>query len=1011
MMSRYFELTEAAIERHGGTVEKFIGDAVMAVFGLPELHEDDALRAVRAAVEVRDAVVRISAGPQSGERIGFQVRIGVNTGEVVAGDATRRQRLVTGDAVNIAARLQQAAQPGEILLGAITRELMRDAIDAEPIGLVELKGIAEPVTPYRLLALRSTSESPAPRFEAPMVGRDDELATVRRAFDAAVQGRSGRLVTLIGAAGVGKSRLTHEFVTSVRSQATVLRGQCLPYGEGITYWPIALAVRSAAGIDPADDFAVATSKLEAFVADLPASDRIATQLGSAIGLGTGLAPREEIGWAVRRLLEGKAATRPCVFVVDDIQWAEETLLDLLESIVVRSHGSPIFLLCIARPELFEARPGWGTGVQAAVTIRLEPLPGEAVTTLIANLGGGGQLPVPVIELLTSTAEGNPLFIEEILAMLIDDGFLQREDGRWRFAAQASAVKVPATIQALLAARLDRLDPADRAVAQRGAVIGRVFQRAAVFELSPEPERPRVDGCLVSLVGKELIRTDTGDADGDTFRFRHLLVRDAAYEGLLKQERSHLHRRFADWLLLAVGDRLHEFEEIVGYHLEQAFRYRLELGFDDDETTALGTAASRHLAAAALRALDRSDMPAAAGLLRRTLDTMRDDDPRRFELSAELIDALMQTGRITDAAAHLEAMRKEPGVEEDPRLRSWWELMRLSVALHSRSGHAGAAYSVEEARAVIESAIREFELSGDVAGLARAWFAEAEAQWWLLHMAAATEAYERALGYARLEGRRSHEITLLSELSNSYAWGPDPVDVALGKVDGIVDAAKGDRRVEAGAQRDRAFLLAFVGRADDAAAELEASQATFTEIGMQLEAAASAQAHYFIGLASGRFDEARLYLEAKNLELEALGEEGNLSTALALDAALLLDAGLVEDAEAVMLHAASISSPDDLATRSFCQVLAAQVDVHHGNLGRATDSAEAALDLLADSDSNIHIADVCARAAEVYLAAGHEKRSRELFGEAIDRYRRKGATAYVALVERRVASLDREEHGQ
>ncbi len=999
LMGRFFASAAEAIERHGGTVEKYIGDAVMAVFGLPELHEDDAMRAVRAAVDVREAVARLGAELEARHGLGLKVRIGVNTGEVVAGEASLRQQLVTGDAVNVAARLEQAAQPSEILLGPVTWHLVRDAVEAEAVGPLELKGKSERVNAYRLLAIRAGAEPHARRFGMPMVGRDADLAILRGALDAAVAERAPRLVTLVGAAGIGKSRLTHEFVSSVRDHATVLRGRCLPYGEGITYWPIALAVRSVAGINDTDDPTQALAKVTAFVEGLPESSRIAAALAGAIGLGSASAPREEIGWAVRRLLEGKASAQPVVLVVDDIQWGEETLLDLLESIVVLSHGAAILLLCIARPDLLDARPGWGSGVPGAVTLRLEPLAGEAVAELIANLGDRAAFPPAVGELLASTAEGNPLFLEELMAMLVEDGVLQREDGAWRMAEQPVAVQVPPTIQALLAARLDRLDPGDRAVAQRAAVIGRVFQRGAVIELSQDADRARVDGRLVSLVRKELIRRDaSGDTD-DAFRFRHLLVRDAAYEGLPKQERAELHRRFAEWLLRAVGDRLAEFQEIVGHHFEQAFRYRRQLGLDDDISARIGDAAAGHLAAAAFRALDRSDLPAAAGLLRRALAVMRLEDPRRIELVAELIDALMQMGRIVEATAELDAMRQTPGIDADPRQRAWLDVTQLLVAYQTSN------YQISAARLAFEAAIRAFERAGDVNGLGRAWLSQAHASWWQLQAADTIEALDRALAYARQAGRRSHELSILSWLTKAYAWGPTPVDRALSELDSIMDAARGDRRIEAAVRRSRAGLLSCVGRTTEAAAELDAAVATFAELGMTIDVGEAEQTAYVMALVTGRLDEARRRIEEANRQLEAIGEEAFLSTNLALLAALLFDSGLTDEAEQVARRATSVSAADDLSTQWHSTVVLAEVEAWRGNSDEARQMVDTLLATVRASDFHVSAGDVLTRAAEVYRAAGHHDRARELFEQALDGFRQKGATAYVTKLERRMASLD------
>jgi class 3 adenylate cyclase len=344
LLASYFERMRAIVERHGGTVEKFIGDAVMAVFGVPVLHEDDAMRAVRSAVEMRDAL----------PELGLEGRIGVMTGEVVTGT---QERLATGDAVNVAARLEQAAQPGEVLIGRPTLALVREAAEVEPVEALTLKGKAEPVPAYRLLGVhRPPERSHRSRF----VGRDDELATLRQKWERAERDRRCELVTVIGDAGVGKSRLCAEFSASLA--ATVVLGRCPPYGEGITYWPVVDVLKQLDVPPPEGAAAVA--------------------IRSLLGEAHAATSAEEIAWAFRKTLEHAASARPLVVVVDDIQWGEQTFLDLIEHVALLSSGAPILLLCLARPELSEHRPSW------PVTFRLEPLSDEAVDELLGDRAAG-----------------------------------------------------------------------------------------------------------------------------------------------------------------------------------------------------------------------------------------------------------------------------------------------------------------------------------------------------------------------------------------------------------------------------------------------------------------------------------------------------------------------------------------------------------------------------------------------------------------------------------------------
>jgi class 3 adenylate cyclase len=608
ILARYFERMKAIVESHGGSVEKFIGDAVMAVFGVPAVHEDDALRACRAAAEMRAAF----------RELRVQGRIGVNTCEVVTGT---EERLATGDPVNVAARLQQAAAPGEVLIGEATLELVSGAVEVEAVEPLELKGKAGPVPAFRLLAV---VDAPERSHESRFVGRTRELATIRQAWERALAEQRCELVTVVGDAGVGKSRLVAEALAKV--EARVVRGRCLPYGEGITYWPVVEVLK----------------QLDALPSDPAAAASIRSLLGET-EQGTSA---EEIAWAFRKLLEEQA---PLAVAFDDVHWSEETFLDLVEGLALLSAGAPILLVCMARPDLLDRRARW------PVALQLEPLPAAAVDDLI------GELPDELRKRIARAAGGNPLFLTEMVAMV----------------GESDEVDVPPTLRALLAARLDQLDDPERRVLERGAVEGEIFHRGAVQALAPE--EPQVTPRLAALVRRELIRPDQAQLPGeDGFRFRHLLIRDAAYDALPKSARAGLHERFADWLEQRGAD-LVELDEILGYHLEQATRYAAELGQPDP---ALAARAGERLAAAGRRALWRGDLQAAAPLLERALTLLR---PARFDLALELDLASAQTAepesaRVAEAAAE-RARRRRSGRRGGGRPAR----RRLPLGLHRRGG--------------------------------------------------------------------------------------------------------------------------------------------------------------------------------------------------------------------------------------------------------------------------------------------------------------------------------------
>jgi class 3 adenylate cyclase len=639
VMGRYFDETRTIVERHGGTVEKFIGDAVMAVFGIPLLHEDDALRAVVAASEIRDALASLNDDVERKLGVTINVHIGVNTGEVVAGDASAGQAFATGDAVNVAARLEEVAAPGEILIGEPTYRLVRDAVTVEPVGRHLLKGKGAAVPAFRLLAVGTGRPGAKRRSQSPFVGRGHELEVLADAFSAVVQDSASRLVTVLGPAGVGKSRLVEEFLASgLTDKAMVVRGRCLPYGEGITFWPIKEAITEAAGVSAEESADTARQRITSLLEPGTGADLIAERVTDVLGLADTVVEHRAHFWAIAGFLQSLARRRPLVAVFDDIQWAEPTFLDLVEYIVTEAGNSPILLLCVARPELLDFRTSWEP------TIRLQPLSDDEAALMVGSLLGG--LPDEARLHIVEAAEGSPLFVEEMVTMLIDEGLLRRRNGSWFSAGDLGRIRVPPTIQALLAARVERLGGMERKVLERGAVEGKVFHRGAVVQLLPEAERRGVGECLTALVQKDLLKPDsTHFADEAAFRFRHQLLRDAAYESLPKEARSRLHEQFATWLEEKAGERTGEYEEILGYHLEQAYRYRVELGLAAQGDGRTAEAAAKYLGSAGLLARARGDLPAAANLLSRATELSPPDSTARSELAGKLRDVLFQSGEL------------------------------------------------------------------------------------------------------------------------------------------------------------------------------------------------------------------------------------------------------------------------------------------------------------------------------------------------------------------------------
>jgi class 3 adenylate cyclase len=629
IMGRYFQDARTVLERHGGTVEKFIGDAVFAVFGVPVQHEDDALRAVRAAVELRDRLKRLSAELEDRFGVRLQLRIGVDTGEVVAGDTTSVGSFATGEPVNVAFRLQASALPDEILIGESTRRLVRDVVPLDPRGPLAVKGKARPVSSFSVVD--APDHALRPRVaRSPFVGRTSELQLLSKAFEQCGRRRTCHLTTVVGSPGVGKSRLVDEFLASCQADAVVVQGRCLPYGDGITFWPLREIVVHAAELSGDESPADAFSKIRSLLGPSEDADLAAERIAEIIGV-TAPAERPDVPfWAVQRLFESLGRNAPLVAVFDDVQWAEPVLLDLIEYVASRVDDVPAFLVCIGRPELFDDRLSWGH-TEKATTMVLEPLPDEESELLVEKLLGRENVAVEARARILRTAEGNPLFVEEMIALLLDEG--------------VSSMAVPPTIRALLGDRLDRLDAHERAVLQRGSVEGKVFHRGAVVEQSPQSERSLVDGWLTTLVLKRFLQPEhTSFAGEDAFQFHHQLLRDVAYASLPKAQRAVLHERFASWLERKAGERAQEYDEILGYHLEQAHGYGLDLGARQGDS-ALAKRAAERLGEAGLRARARGDMPATANLLTRAVALLERDDVTRAALVPKLHEAQLEAGIV------------------------------------------------------------------------------------------------------------------------------------------------------------------------------------------------------------------------------------------------------------------------------------------------------------------------------------------------------------------------------
>jgi tetratricopeptide (TPR) repeat protein len=864
LLARYFERMKAIVERHGGTVEKFIGDAVMAVLGVPVAHEDDALRAVRA----------------------------------------------TG-----------AAEPGEVLIGESTLALVRDAVDVEPSAPLVLKGKAEPVPAYRLVRVHAAPER---QDGAHFVGRERELALIRDAFQRAERERRCELVTIAGEAGVGKSRLAAEALASV--EARVVRGRCLPYGDGITYWPV-VEVLKQLGVMPPEEGAV-----EAIRALLGETDARTSA--------------EEIAWAFRKTLEHAARERPLVVLFDDIQWGEGAFHDLIEHVALLSSDAPVLLVCLARPELSERRPSW------PMALRLGPLGEDDVERLIPAWVSHG-----LRERIMRAAGGNPLFVGEMLA-IADPG--------------DSELVVPPTLQALLAARLDLLEPRERSVLQRGAVEGEIFHRGAVQALAPD--EPQLTPRLAALVRKGLVRRDMAQIAGeDGFRFQHLLIRDAAYAALPKTERAELHERLAAWVDQH-GSALVELDEILGYHLEQSIRYRHELGLPVME--ALADAARGHLAAAGRRALLRQDFVAAASLLERAA-ALTPPELIDLRLEVDLVDALFWGDRGGDARARADSLAERAAAARDrvAELCGQIQAGELRTFLEPEG-------ATEKVSALLKRALPELEAGGDHVSLYVAYRALSMVGNMHAQFDAVLDACARAAAHSRLAGCVDQ---LLVYFCLGLFYGSTPFSEVLAWQDSR------DRRE----RRDwvlrmcRAEALAMLARFDEARAIIAELRAELADRDSRLLIAhVDGEGATAVELLAGDPAAAVAAGERACSFYRELDQLSWLSTVAGRVARAYCELGKLEQADTWAGRAAEAGATDDAITQMLWRQARAKVHARRGEHTPAERLAREAVEIGDATQMPNAQADAYFDLAEVLALADRPREAAEALEEALSRYDRK-----------------------
>jgi class 3 adenylate cyclase/tetratricopeptide (TPR) repeat protein len=924
LMLVFFEHAAAAIEAHGGTVEKFVGDEVMAVFGVPAVHEDDALRAVRAALAVHECVAELDRGSD----VHLEARIGINTGEVVTGDPSAGHGFVSGDAVAVGKRLEQAAAPGEIVLGESTYRLVEHAVQATPLDPLTLKGKAEQAIAFRLESVDPAATTIPRRDDTPLVGQRAELERLSSAYGEAASS-GARLVTIVGDSGIGKSRLARELLRSLEGEAGVVVANCPPYGEGTTFSPIREAFRHAGR----DESVLEGSSYEVFA-------------------------------ATRSLFEDLAREQPLVAVFDDVHWAEETLLDLIEHLSVRLGAAPVLLLCLARPELAERRPQWVSRPEATLTLEaLSPLDTHGLLDAL-------DAPAAVRERIAELAEGNPLFIEQLAAFANEEG---------------ANIALSGSIRGVLNARLDRLDPEERAVLERASVIGRGFPLDAVLQLMPADEREQAHGRVFELVRRGLIQPDVMSQE-DGFRFQHALVREAVYESMPKALRADLHETVAAQLDDVGGAA----PAVLGYHLEHTCLLRRELGVRDAE---LAKRAGHLLRLAAEETLSRTDSPATISLLERARALLPDDDRELPALLTSLGVARLNGGDL-------------PGAES-----ALGEAVDAAVALGQRASELHARIELQFMRAFAEStpveesvelakeAIAELEPLGDELALARAWWLRSAGDLAAGRWRARGEAIDQALEHAR-RARAGAEMvgTLAGLYAQALLHGPTPVDEAVARIRNLRDELGLDAPLRGSINTSLAGLHAMRGDFDEARRLFRDAAATYEEFGLRFRRANQSFVGAQIELLAGDNSAAEQHLRASAGAFDEIGAATSATTHRALLAEVVARLGRLEEAAELARQVAVAAPPEDLISQVLSRSALARVRAAEGSAQEAVELAAESRRLLADAEfPQLAIAALTA-GAEAAAAAGQGAEAERLLTEARQIAEAKGALASLAQLD-------------
>jgi tetratricopeptide (TPR) repeat protein len=910
--------------------------------------------------------------------------MGVNTGEVIVGAFDRGEGIAIGDAMNLGARLEQHAGPGDILLGEATYRLVGHAVEAEPLESFPVKGKAIPVRAFRLLRVTPSAEPLRRRLDAPLVGRSDELRALDMTFRTVLSERRCRLAAVLGQAGVGKTRLVGELLDHLAPRAEVLQGRCLSYGEGITFWPVAEIVRQAARIsdDEAPDMGLVA--VRSLLRGEPDADGIAARVAAAVGLTSGTYPIQETFWAARKLLEAMARRHPLVALIEDLHWAEPALFDLIDHVVRLTTDAPVLLLCTARPEVTEQRPGWPP--KDGEVVRLEPLSDHEVERLIGGLLGPGGIESRIRSKVVQAADGNPLFVEQLVSMLIDEGLLVRDDGHWVGRGDLSTVRVPTTISALLETRLDQLGAIERSTLMRAAVVGKVFSRSSVAALLPEELRQQVGMSLLSLERKGFVRPDPSSLFGEqALAFRHALIRDSAYQAMLKRTRAELHERFADWLEATASQRLSEYEEILGHHLEQAYRHRVALGPVDQEGRALAGRAATRLIGAAWRASARGDVAARLNLFGRVEELLGQEDPRYGAVRLEFALAVSAAGDVERAEALLGEIADEARARGERPLELRSRIHRQWLRSLTHPTETPLARLLAEG----EEAVTTFTEFGDDGGVALAWYLIATAHYLCSHQGLRLQAAQQALEHATRTGDIELASRCVSHIAFAMLHGSTPAKTAVEQSQDLLARFPERPQFELVITTPMCVSLAMLGRFQQARQAAARAKAIAEDLGSKWNIALVLWMAGDVERLAGAWEAGeRLYRSGYELYAR-MGEKTLLSTLVVFLGDAVYAQGRHDEAFGLTQVSREAASPEDVVSQMFWRALRAKVLARRGATSEAERLGRDAVEVGRTADCIDMQGDVLMDLSEVLRLVGRPYEARKAAEEALSRYTQKG----------------------